>query len=43
MIMSGRKAIVGNFPLPSLLSGLGWATTAFMGAIAAVMVWSWFT
>ncbi|WP_343714835.1 Nramp family divalent metal transporter [Inquilinus sp.] len=41
MIMSGRPAIVREFQLPRPLSLLGWATTVFMAAIAAVMVWSW--
>ncbi|MGO4129690.1 NRAMP family divalent metal transporter [Inquilinus sp. YAF38] len=41
MMLSRRRAVVGEFRLPKGLAILGWIATGFMALIAAAMVWTW--
>jgi len=35
LLLARRRAVMGDFPLPPLLAGVGWAATAVM-AVAAI-------
>jgi NRAMP (natural resistance-associated macrophage protein)-like metal ion transporter len=38
MLMAGNRKIMGKFPIPPVTSGLGWLTTAFMGACGIALL-----